>query len=111
MTFIAKSLAAEESTVGVNALWPVTAIESEATRHFNMGTPEDWRTPEVVCDATLEILTRDPTECTGNAFYDEEVLAEAGVEDFSEYAVVEGSDPGPTSAQLFDPDFERPDEW
>lgn len=111
MTFVAKSLAAEESTVGVNALWPVTAIESEATRHFNMGTPEDWRTPAVVCDATLEILTRDPTECTGNAFYDEEVLAEAGVEDFSEYAVVEGSDPGPTSAQLFDPDFERPDEW
>jgi citronellol/citronellal dehydrogenase len=111
MTFIAKSLAAEETNVGVNALWPVTAIESEATRHFNMGTPDDWRTPAVVCDATLEILTSDPTECTGNAFYDEELLAEAGVEDFSEYAVVEGSDPGPTSAQLFDPDFERPDEW
>jgi citronellol/citronellal dehydrogenase len=110
MTFLARSLAAEYETdpIGFNALWPVTAIESEATRHFGMGAPEDWRTPEVVCDAVLELLSRDPSDCSGNAFYDEELLREAGVTDFSRYSVVEGADPGPVSARLFDPEFERP---
>lgn len=111
MTFLAKSLAEELASdgVAVNALWPVAAIETEATRHFELGSPEDWRTPEIVCDATMEILTRDPGDCTGNAFYDEDLLREAGVEDFSRYAVVEGTDPGPTSARLFDPTYERPE--
>ncbi|GGC58371.1 SDR family oxidoreductase [Haloferax sulfurifontis] len=109
MTFIAQSLAGELAAddIGVNALWPVAAIESEATRHFGMGAPEDWRTPQIMCDAVGELFSRDPTDCTGNAFYDEELLSEAGVDDFSSYAVVEGSDPGPMSAQLFDPDYER----
>lgn len=109
MTFIAKSLADELAGTGVaaNALWPVAAIETAATRHFEMGRPEDWRTPEIVADATLEVLSRDPDEFTGNALYDEDVLRDAGVEEFSDYAVVEGADPGPTSARLFDPAFER----
>lgn len=109
MTFLAQSLAQEldSDDIGVNALWPVAAIESEATRHFGLGAPEDWRTPQVMCDALTELLARDPTECTGNAFYDEDILSEAGVDDFSQYAVVEGSDPGPTSAWLFDPSYER----
>ncbi|MFB6154322.1 MAG: SDR family oxidoreductase [Haloferacaceae archaeon] len=111
MTFLANSLAAELSgePVGVNSLWPVAAIETEATRHFEMGRPEDWRTPEIVCDAVSEILSRDPAEFSGNELYDEDLLREAGVEDFSQYAVVEGSDPGPSSARLFDPDYERPE--
>jgi citronellol/citronellal dehydrogenase len=111
MTFLAQSLAAEldGEPVGVNALWPVTAIESEATRHFGMGEPEDWRTPAVVCDALEEILSRDPRAFSGRALYDEEVLRAAGVEDFSEYAVVDGTDPGPFSARLFDPDYDGPE--
>jgi citronellol/citronellal dehydrogenase len=110
MTFLATSLAAEldDEPVGVNALWPVTAIESEATRHFGMGTESDWRTPEVVCDALVEMTSRDPRTYSGNAVYDEAVLREAGVESFDDYAVVEGTDPGPMSARLFDPDYERP---
>jgi citronellol/citronellal dehydrogenase len=110
MTFVAKSLAAELSAdpVDVNALWPVTAIESEATRHFGMGEPSDWRTPEVVCDAVVELLTKPQGTVSGEALYDEDVLRGAGVEDFGQYAVVDGTDPGPLSAQLFDPDYERP---
>ena len=110
MTVVMQSLAAELAGegIGVNSLWPVAAVESEATRHFGMGEPEDRRTPQVVCDAVTEILTRDPAECTGNAFYDEEVLREAGVEDFDRYNVVAGADPGPMSAHLFDPEYERP---
>jgi citronellol/citronellal dehydrogenase len=113
MTFLSNSLAAElgDEPVGVNALWPVTAVESEATRHFGMGSPEDWRTPAVVCDALLEIVRREPATFSGHALYDEAVLREAGVEDLSRYSVVEGTEPGPTSARLFDPEFERPAPW
>ncbi|WP_363465958.1 SDR family oxidoreductase [Halogeometricum borinquense] len=112
MTIVMQSLADELSgdDIALNSLWPVAAIESEATRHFGMGTPEDWRTPQVVCDAVTEILGRDPSECSGNAFYDEEILRDMGVEDFDQYNVVEEADPGPMSAHLFDPDYERPNQ-
>lgn len=38
---------------------------------------------------------------------DEELLAEAGVTDFSGYNLTPG-DPEPTSAQMFDADYRRP---
>jgi citronellol/citronellal dehydrogenase len=108
MSFITLSLAEELAGdgVGCNTFWPVTTIDTRATRYFGLGTEDDWRTPEVVSDAVLEILARDPAECTGNSFYDEELLREAGVTDFSAYNLTEG-DPAPMSARLFDPEFER----
>jgi citronellol/citronellal dehydrogenase len=108
MSFITLSLAEELASdgVGCNTVWPVTAIDTRATRYFGLGTEDDWRTPEIVADAVLEILARDPTECTGNSFYDEELLHAAGIEDFSEYNVTDG-DPAPMSARMFDPEFER----
>ncbi|SIR57549.1 SDR family oxidoreductase [Natronorubrum thiooxidans] len=110
MTFITLSLASElgGDDVGCNAFWPVTAIDTRATRYFGMGTEDDWRTPEIVSDTVLEILSHDPAEYTGNSVYDEELLREAGVDDFSKYNLTEG-DPEPTSAQLFDPDYRRSD--
>ncbi|OTF00369.1 SDR family oxidoreductase [Halorubrum sp. SD683] len=110
MSFITLSLAEELASddVGCNTFWPVTTIDTRATRYFGLGTEDDWRTPEVVSDAVLEILARDPTECTGNSFYDEDLLREAGVTDFSAYNVTEG-DPAPMSARLFAPEFERED--
>ena len=109
MSFITLSLATEVGghDIGCNSFWPVTAIDTRATRYFGMGTEDDWRTPDIVSDAVLEILKRDPAEYTGNAVYDEEILREAGVEDFSEYNLTEG-DPAPMSAQMFDPEFQRP---
>ncbi|WP_255195610.1 SDR family oxidoreductase [Halorarius litoreus] len=109
MSFITLSLATELGgyDIGCNSFWPVTAIDTRATRYFGLGTEDDWRTPDIVSDAVLEILKRDPAEYTGNAVYDEEILREAGVEDFSEYNLTEG-DPSPMSAQMFDPEFERP---
>ncbi|MFC7323948.1 SDR family oxidoreductase [Halorubrum rutilum] len=108
MSFVTLSLAEELAgdDVGCNTFWPVTTIDTRATRYFGLGTEDDWRTPEVVSDAVLEILARDPAECTGNSFYDEELLREAGVTDFSGYNLTEG-DPAPMSARLFDPEFER----
>ena len=108
MSFITLSLAEElaSNDVGCNTFWPVTTIDTRATRYFGLGTEDDWRTPEVVSDAVLEILARDPAECTGESFYDEDLLREAGVTDFSEYNLTEG-DPAPMSARLFAPEFER----
>ncbi|WP_435097156.1 SDR family oxidoreductase [Halorubrum sp. N11] len=108
MSFITLSLAEELAGdgVGCNTFWPVTTIDTRATRYFGLGTEDDWRTPEVVSDAVLEILARDPSECTGNSFYDEDLLREAGVTDFSAYNLTDG-DPAPMSARLFDPEFER----
>jgi citronellol/citronellal dehydrogenase len=109
MSFITLSLAQELGAhdVGCNSFWPATAIDTRATRYFGLGTEDDWRTPDVVSDAVLEILKRDPSECTGEAFYDEELLVEAGVEDFDEYNLTEG-DPAPTSAEMFDGEYDRP---
>ncbi|TKX59506.1 NAD(P)-dependent oxidoreductase [Halorubrum sp. SS7] len=108
MSFVTLSLAEElgSDDVGCNTFWPVTTIDTRATRYFGLGTEDDWRTPEVVSDAVLEILARDPAECTGHSFYDEELLREAGVTDFSAYNLTEG-DPAPMSARLFAPEFER----
>ncbi|OLZ41856.1 short chain dehydrogenase [Natrinema saccharevitans] len=111
MSFVTLSMAQElaDDEIGCNTFWPVTAIDTRATRYFEMGTEDDWRTPDIVSDTVLEILTRDPAEFTGNRVYDEDFLREAGVEDFSGYNLTEG-DPEPTSAQLFDPDYSRPDD-
>ena len=109
MSFVTLSLATELSGkgVGCNSFWPVTAIDTRATRYFGLGTEDDWRTPEIVSDTVLEILSRDPSSFNGNAVYDEDLLREAGIEDFSRYNVTEG-DPAPMSAQMFDPSYERP---
>ncbi|WP_144925303.1 SDR family oxidoreductase [Halorubrum salsamenti] len=108
MSFITLSLAEELAGdgVGCNTFWPVTTIDTRATRYFGLGSEDDWRTPEIVSDAVLQILARDPSECTGNSFYDEDLLREAGVTDFSAYNLTDG-DPAPMSARLFDPSFER----
>lgn len=109
MSFITLSLADElaTDTIAANTIWPVTAIDTRATRYFGMGTEDDWRSPEIISDAVLEILSRDPEQFTGNSLYDEEILHEIGVEEFSQYNLTEG-DPAPLSAQMFDPGYERP---
>jgi citronellol/citronellal dehydrogenase len=110
MSFITLSLADElgEHDIGCNSFWPVTAIDTRATRYFGLGTEDDWRSPDIVSDTVLEILRHDPAEYTGNAVYDEELLREAGIEDFSEYNLTEG-DPAPMSAQMTDPEYSRPE--
>ena len=110
MSFITLSLADELAAdeIGCNSFWPVTAIDTRATRYFGMGTEDDWRTPEIVSDTVLQMVDRDPAEFTGNRVYDEDFLREAGVEDFSRYNLTDG-DPAPMSAQIFDPDYSRPD--
>jgi len=80
--------------IGVNALWPRTAINTAAIRNVVLG-PEgakQCRKPEIMADAAHAILVRDARECTGNFFIDDEVLAEAGVTDMDQYAESPGSE-------------------
>ena len=74
--------------IGVNALWPRTAI---ATAAINMigGDPmmKASRTVDIMSDAAHVILTRDAKSSTGNFYLDEDVLREEGVTDFDKYAV------------------------
>ncbi|MFK7860554.1 MAG: SDR family oxidoreductase [Granulosicoccus sp.] len=73
--------------IGVNALWPLTAVDTAAVRNV-IGDDEMalmCRNPTMMADAAIAVLSRDPVKCTGNFFIDEEVLKEEGVSDFSAY--------------------------
>lgn len=109
MTFVTISLTEElrDHRVAANTFWPVTTIDTRAMRYFGLGTEANWRTPDILADAVLELVSREPSEYTSHSVYDEQILREAGVENFSEYNCTPG-DPGPDSAELFDPEFERP---
>jgi len=104
MTMIAIGLAQElrDRKISVNAIWPVTAVESQATIHWKLGTPEQWRKPDVLADAVVEMVSTPPGELTGQALYDEEMLARAGITDLDRYAMVPGTKPPPLSKLFFD---------
>jgi citronellol/citronellal dehydrogenase len=90
MTMLTLGLAADEAEhgIGANCLWPRTIIATAAVQNL-LGGDEAMaraRTPAIYADAAYEILKRDPRECTGNAFIDDEVLAEAGITDLSAYS-------------------------
>jgi citronellol/citronellal dehydrogenase len=73
--------------VAVNALWPRTAIDTAAITYIAGEETRRRRTRrvEIMSDAAHAILTRPSRACTGRFFIDDEVLAEAGVTDFSRY--------------------------
>jgi citronellol/citronellal dehydrogenase len=97
MTLIAHGLAEEvkEHNIAVNALWPVTMIESQATINYSLGGREAWRKTDIMVDATLGIIEKPPALRTGKALLDEEVLRADGITDFSKYACVPGTNPQP----------------
>ncbi|MGH3352059.1 MAG: SDR family oxidoreductase [Nocardioides sp.] len=76
-----------EHGVAANCLWPETMIATAAVQNLLGGDDvmAVSRTPEIVADAAVEILTRPARESTGNTFLDVEVLREAGVTDLSQY--------------------------
>lgn len=101
MSMCVLGLAEELRPVGiaVNALWPKTVIATAALAMLGgLVRPEQCRRPEIVADAACAIFQRDSRSFTGNFLIDEEVLVEAGVTDFTPYAV----DPGtPLLPDLF----------
>ncbi len=103
MTLLAQAIDTEESKISACALWPVTAIKTAATVNNNLGTEKDYRTADILSEATVALLDRDPAEGGFRAWTDEDVLRAEGITDFSKYSVVPGSDPAPWSIQLIDP--------
>lgn len=78
--------------IGVNCLWPRTTIATAAIEfNFPEAILKASRKSAIVADAAHAILTRDSRSCSGNFFIDEDVLREAGVVDFGQYAVSPGT--------------------
>jgi citronellol/citronellal dehydrogenase len=79
--------------IGVNALWPRTAVATAAVANLLGGDAmvKQSRKPEIMADAAHAIFCRAARECTGNFFIDDEVLAQEGVTDFDQYAVEPGN--------------------
>ncbi len=88
MARVAMGLAAEhkKDNVAGNALWPRTIVESQASINWNMADRSQWRTPEILCDASLAIFAQEPHTSTGRQWIDEEALTElAGITNFDHY--------------------------
>jgi citronellol/citronellal dehydrogenase len=97
MTMIAQAIAEETegTNVTAHALWPATAVESYATKNFGLGDPSQWRTADIVADALVALLSREPSARPGRSWIDEEVLRAEGVTDFSRYQCSPGTEPPP----------------
>ena len=85
-----------EQGVAVNALWPRTAIDTEAIRLIaGQEARRLSRSPRIMADAAHWILTQPSRKVTGRFFLDDEVLRNTGVTDFSVYR-----QPGVSEADL-----------
>ena len=95
MTMIALGLAAElkKYNVAANTLWPRTTIATAAVQNLLGGEMlmNMSRTTDIIADAAYYILSKPSTECTGNTFIDEEVLAKEGITDLAKYSLVPGA--------------------
>ena len=89
MSMLSFGLAAEWKHTGVafNCLWPKTLIRTAALNLIPGIDQSRCRNPEIVADAAHVILTREAKSFTGRFCIDEDILREAGVTDFSGYAV------------------------
>jgi citronellol/citronellal dehydrogenase len=95
MTMIALGLATElkKFNIAANTLWPKTTIATAAVQNLLGGQMlmNMSRTPEIMADAAYYILSKASTQCTGNTFIDEAVLAAEGIVDLGKYSVVPGA--------------------
>ena len=97
MSFVTLGLAAElaDSGIAINALWPRTIIATDALNMIPGVETRGCRRPEIVADAAHAVLVRPARGFTGQFLIDETVLREAGVSDFSGYAVDASLEPLP----------------
>src|SRR6516165_3433571 len=97
MTLLTHGLADEvrPHNITVNSLWPRTVVESQASINWGLGTPSQWRKPEILVDCLLRLAKKEPAELTGQALIDEDFLRSEGVTDFDRYACLPGADPPP----------------
>lgn len=91
MTMAAMTMAEEfrDSGIHSNCLWPKTTIATAAVRNLLGGEAmiRASRKPDIVADATYEILSDPSSDNTGRTYIDEDVLLSKGVSDIQKYAV------------------------
>ncbi|WP_329411804.1 NAD(P)-dependent oxidoreductase [Nocardia vinacea] len=90
MTLLSQGWAVEyaKAAIAFNCLWPETFIATSAVANLDDGTNQlaAARSPEIMADAAVEIVSQPAREITGNCFIDAEALARfGGVEDLSRY--------------------------
>jgi len=103
MTLLTLGWAAEYANAGIaaNCLWPQTRIGTAVIMNL-MGGPEavaSSRSPQIMADAAVRILSQPPSACTGQTLIDADVLVAAGVHDLSAY----GGGDAPTPDLYVDP--------
>lgn len=88
MSFVTLGLAEEfKGRIAVNALWPKTVIATDAINMIPGVDTSHCRQPSIVADAALAILQQPFNAASGQFYIDEGVLRQAGVHDFSHYAL------------------------
>lgn len=90
MSLCTLGMAAEfrDARIAVNSLWPQTNIATQRLKdHLSPKVYAGSRWPSIMADAAFELVCKTFEEATGQFFIDELVLREAGVTDFSSYAV------------------------
>lgn len=102
MSMVVLGMAGEyRGRVGVNALWPRTAVDTSAMAEFEGRVHVGHlRSAQVMADAAYYVMTSDATSTTGNFFIDDEVLASHGEADLGRY-----NPPGVTDDLDLMPDF------
>ena len=95
MSLLAMGMGAEVKATEIKscALWPATAIESQATINHKLGGPQYWRKADILADAVGAILAANSEQVNGKCLIDEDVLSMMGVSDFEQYNCVEGGTP------------------
>jgi citronellol/citronellal dehydrogenase len=74
--------------IAVNSLWPKTTIATQRVKeHLASSVYRSSRWPTIMADAAYELLKKPAQKTTGSFFIDESLLKEAGITDFSSYAV------------------------
>jgi citronellol/citronellal dehydrogenase len=95
MTLLSLGWAEEyaDAGIGFSCLWPETYIATAAVTNLADGDKmaARSRSPEIMADAAVEILSRPPADVNGKCFVDSAVLAETGLTDLSRYGG--GDDP------------------
>lgn len=96
MTLLSLGWASEfaDAGIAVNCLWPQTYIATSAVANMAEGESliSSSRSPEIMADAAVEILSRPASQASGNCYIDADVLTASGVDDLSRY----GGGPHPT---------------
>lgn len=77
--------------IGVNSLWPRTAIATAALQMIPGVDVKLCRRPEILADAAYLVLTSDAKTTSGNFFIDDVLLAQHGVVDLEKYSVTPGT--------------------